>query len=156
VPKNPSKSKTPTPAARTAGASGGAAGPAAGPAGGGNGPCKLTPIGGAGNEFQVPAASMPVSIALSTPDGKSEFLSVSIYKQSNLNSPLPNPPGPSATSFTLNLPALTGDNYVVFMVLGTLPSAKPVWITEACSGATKLDWVATPVNTTGEFALVVT
>ena len=152
VPRNQTGSKTSAPAARTAGASGGTAGTA----GGASGPCKLTPVGGAGNEFEVPAASMPISIALSTPDGKSEFLSVSIYKQSNLNSPLPNPPTPSATSFTLNLPALTGDNYVVFMVLGALPSAKPVWVTEACSGATKLDWIATPVNTTGEFALVVT
>jgi len=149
VPKNQSKAKTPTPSARTAGTSGGTAG-------GGSGPCKLTPTGGAGNEFRVPATSMPISIALATPDGKSEFLSVSIYKHSDLNTPLPNPPTPSAASFTLDLPALTGDSYVVVMVLGALPSAKPVWVTEACSGATKLDWIATPVNTTGEFALVVT
>jgi hypothetical protein len=99
---------------------------------------------------------MPISIALAAPDGKSEFLSVSVYKHSDLNTPLPNQPAPSATSFTLNLPALQGDTYVVFMVLGALPSAKPVWVTENCSGATKLDWIATPVNTTGEFALVVT
>lgn len=156
APKNRSKSQTLMPVDRNASASGRAAGLPAGTAGGGSGPCKLAPTGGAGNEFQVLASSMPVSIALSTPDGKSEFLSVSIYKHSNLNIPLPNPPTPSATAFTLNLPALAGDKYIVIMVLGSLPSAKPVWVTEACSGATKLDWIATPVNTCGEFALVVT
>jgi len=149
-PKSKGKSNPPPAAPAAAGVPG-----PGGASGGGTGPCKLTPMGGDGNAFQMPATSMPVSIALSTPDGKSEFLSVSIFKHSDLTNPLPNPPTPSATSFTLNLPALIGDSYVVIMVVGSLPSAKPVWITEACSGATKLDWIATPVNTTGEFALTV-
>lgn len=151
MPNNQSGSIASPLAAKAAGTSGGAAETASG----GSGPCKLTAVAGAGNEFQASALSMPISISLLTPDGKTEFLSISIFKQSNLNSPLPNPPSPSATSFTLNLPALAGDSYVVFMVLGSLPTAKPVWIAEACAGQTKLDWIATPVNTTGEFVLVV-
>jgi|HubBroStandDraft_1064217.scaffolds.fasta_scaffold51449_2 hypothetical protein len=151
APKSKGKNNPSPSAPAAAGASG-----AGGTSGGGTGPCKLTPKNGDGNAFQMPATSMPVSIALSSPDNKTEFLSASVYKASDLNNPIPGQPTAlSATSFTLNLPALQGDSYVVIITVGCLPSAQPVWITEACSGATKLDWIATPGNTSGEFALFV-
>jgi hypothetical protein len=94
---------------------------------------------------------MPIDFLLSTPDGKTEFLSVEVRQGSDLGKVVPGQPTAlSASAFTLNLKA---DSYVVIIVVGCLPSAKPVWIVESCQGATKLDWIAVPVNTSGEFAL---
>jgi len=118
-----------------------------------SGPCKLTPIAGATHAFQCKAADMPISCSLSSPDGKTEFLGAEVRPAGNMGTVLPGQPTAfSANSFTLNLPA--GD-YVVIASVGALPSAKPVWLTESCAAATKLDWIAVPVNTSGEFSLKV-
>ena len=112
------------------------------------GPCKITAL--PSGEFQARAADMPVSCQLSTPDSKTEFLSVAVYES---GAPVTGQPtNQSGTSFTLTLPI--GD-YVVYIVVGCLPSAKPVWVVESCGGQTKLDWIATPVSTAGQFALQV-
>jgi hypothetical protein len=117
------------------------------------GPCKLTPVTGQGNAFRCNASDMPIDFLLSTPDGKTEFLSVEAREDSDLGKTVPGQPTAlSASAFTLDLKV---GSYVVIIVVGSLPSAKPVWIVESCLRATKLDWIAVPVNTTGEFALAV-
>jgi hypothetical protein len=117
------------------------------------GPCKLTAVAGSTNAFQAKATDMPISFSLLVPDGKTEFLSVGVYKAADLNNALPGQPTSfSGTAFTLNLQA---GSYVAIVVVGALPSASPVWVTESCAGATKLDWIAVPGNTGGEFALTV-
>jgi hypothetical protein len=115
------------------------------------GPCKLTPIDGASNAFQCKVTDMPISCALSSTDGKTEFLSAEVRQAGSMGTIVGGQPTAlSASSFTLNLPA--GD-YVVIAVVGSLPSANPVWLTESCAAGTKLDWIAVPANTTGEFSL---
>jgi hypothetical protein len=117
------------------------------------GPCKLSTVSGAGNGFQAKNSDMPIDFALSSPDGKTEFLNIEVRQAANISTVVAGQPTASlATSFTLNLPV--GD-YIVIVVVGALPSAKPVWVTESCVAATKLDWIAVPVNTSGEFSLKV-
>ena len=139
-----SKATSPAMAGAVVGAHGGALA---------QGPCKLSPQPGTTNAFRCRAADMPLSCSLATPDGKTEFLSVEVRQASSLGTVVAGQPtSVTATGFTLNL---QGGDYVVIVVVGALPTANPVWVTEDCAGATKLDWIAVPVNTTGEFSLKV-
>jgi hypothetical protein len=114
--------------------------------------CKLSPVAGDPSSFSVSAVAMPVSFLLAAPDGKTELADVQV-QQSGSSTPVPDQPTSlSGKGFTLNL---KNGNYVVTLTVGTLPSAAPVWIIEDCAGATKVDWIATPVNVSGEFVLKV-
>jgi hypothetical protein len=116
--------------------------------------CKLTPVSGPPSyQFRVKAADMPVSFLLDSPDKQTELLGVEVYKDADAKNPLQGQPTAfSTTGFTLNL---APGNYAVTVEVGALTTAKPVYITEACSGATKLDWIVSSVNTSGEFGLQV-
>lgn len=122
------------------------------PAGAKSGPCKLSPVAGRPSWFSVSSANMPIDCRLDSPDAKTELLSVQVFKSDSGDLVDGQPTAFSATNFTLDLPA--GD-YMVVVVVGSLPSAAPVWIVEDCAGATKLDWIVVPVNTSGEFSLKV-
>jgi hypothetical protein len=96
---------------------------------------------------------MPVSFLLDSPDKQTELLGVQVYKGEETKNPIQGQPTAfSTTGFTLNLPA---GKYAVTVEVGALSTAKPVYIVEACPGATKLDWIVSAVNTSGEFGLEV-
>ena len=113
-------------------------------------PCKITALASGG--FQAKAADMPVDCELAAPDGKTEILKVAVHRASDDSTVTGQPTNQSGTSFTLNLPA---GGYAIYIVVGCLSSAKPVWIVESCGGQTKLDWIAVPSNTAGNFPLQV-
>lgn len=139
--KNQSKSKTRTPAARTAG---------------GSRPCKLTAVDGPGNEFQIKKADMPVTFSLSTPDGKSEFVGVKVARQADIKNPISGQPTSlSGTSLTINL--MNPDSYIVLISVGGMPSAKPVSVLESCAGGQELDFIVIPSTLigTGQFTVTV-
>ena len=152
MPKNQSKLKAPTPAARTAGASGGTLETS----GGGGGPCKLTAVDGPGNEFQIKKTDMPVSFSLSTPDGKSEFSAVKVARQADIKNPISGQPTSlSGRSFSVNI--TNPDSYIVLISVGGMPSALPVSVLESCAGGQEVDFIVIPSTLvgTGQFTLTV-
>jgi hypothetical protein len=150
VPPRSTRKINPSPTAPTAASVSGPTGTSSG----GTGPCKLTPVPGTIHLFQVNQTDMPVSFKLLLSDTKTEFLSVGVYPL-NSTTPLPNQPTPgslTAIAFQLSLPKGT---YNVAVTVGSLPSAQPVEIVEACSGATQVDWIGTPKQRDGGFQLQV-
>jgi hypothetical protein len=113
-------------------------------------PCKITGVGL--GRFRAKAADMPLNCLLSTPDNKTEILTITVFKSSDNSSVAGQPVNPTDTTFSLNLPV--GD-YNVVIVVGFLTGAKAVRIIESCGAQTDLDFIAVPVSNNGQFALEV-
>jgi hypothetical protein len=102
--------------------------------------------------FQARAAEIPLTCLLSTPDNKTEILTVTVFKSSDNSKVAGQPVSQTDTSFELNLPP--GD-YNIVIVVGFLTGAKAVRIVESCGAQTNLDFIAVPVSNNGQFALEV-
>jgi hypothetical protein len=115
-----------------------------------NNSCKIRTI--SFGHFQANAADMPLDCLLSTPDAKTEILTVNVFKASDNSKIAGQPVSLTATTFSLNLPA---GQYNVVIVVGFLTSAKAVRIVESCAAQTNLDFIAVPASNNGQYALEV-
>jgi hypothetical protein len=113
-------------------------------------PCKITPLAAGG--FQANAVDMPLNCKLSTPDGKTQILTVNVFDAADGSKVAGQPSSQTTTSFSVALPKGT---YNVAVIMGFLPNAVPVKIVESCAAQTELVDINVPASNNGQFDLVV-